>query len=412
MSTQNSKHIAIVGGGAAGLLAAGTALRAGAAVTVFEHSPKPGRKLLITGKGRCNVTNDCTPADFLPEVVTNPRFLYSALSVFPPSALMTLVEQNGTHLKTERGRRVFPVSDKSADILKALLRYAGGALFRHEHVTHLQMRDGAVCGLCTADNTYEYDEVILATGGLSYPQTGSDGSGYALARQAGHSVISPMASLVPLESPSSICPAMQGLALKNVAVSLLSAKGKELFSDFGEMLFTHFGVSGPTVLSASAHLSGQDIGGCTLSIDLKPALDEQQLDRRLLADFAKYANRDFSNALCDLLPQKMIPVVVAQCHIPPHKKVNEITRAERQTLLYTVKHFTVPLSRRRPIEEAVITRGGVCVKEIDPKTMASKKAGHLYFAGEMIDVDAYTGGYNLQIAFSTGYLAGKSAAAQ
>lgn len=412
MSTPNNKQkrIAVVGAGAAGLMAAGSAVAAGASVTVFEHKSKPGRKLLITGKGRCNVTNDCTPADFLGSVVTNPRFLYSAVYALPPASLMELIEAHGTPLKTERGRRVFPVSDRSGDVLSALLRYAQGAEIRYGHVSSLLTENGAVTGLKIGENTLPFDAVILATGGLSYPLTGSDGSGYTLAQQAGHTIVPPVASLVPLESSSPDCAEMQGLSLRNVRIALHAPDGKGVYDDFGEMLFTHFGVSGPTVLGASAHLKAGDISGYILSVDLKPALDDTQLDRRLLSDFAKYANRDFSNALCDLLPQKMIPVIIRRCGIPPHKKVNEITKTERQSLLHLLKHFTIPLSRRRPIEEAIITRGGVNVKEINPKTMESKLLKDLWFAGEIMDVDAYTGGFNLQIAFSTGYLAGKSAA--
>lgn len=412
MSIPNNepKRIAVIGAGAAGLMAAGSAAAGGASVTVFEHKSKPGRKLLITGKGRCNVTNDCAPADFLGSVVSNPRFLYSAVYALPPASLMELIEAHGTPLKTERGRRVFPVSDRSGDVLSALLRYAGEAEIRHGHVSSLLSETGKITGLKVGEDVLPFDAVILATGGLSYPLTGSDGSGYALARGVGHTIVSPVASLVPLESTSHDCAEMQGLSLRNVRITLYSPDGKVIYDDFGEMLFTHFGVSGPTILSASAHLGSDDINGYTVSVDLKPALDEAMLDHRILSDFAKYANRDFSNSLCDLLPQKMIPVIIRRSGIRPHKKVNEITKTERQSLLRQLKHFTIPLSCRRPIDEAIITRGGINVKEINPKTMESKLVSGLWFAGEVMDVDAYTGGFNLQIAFSTGYLAGRCAA--
>ena len=410
MSMQNHNHIAIVGAGAAGLIAAGAALSQGADVTIFEHNSKAGRKLLITGKGRCNVTNNCSPSDFMQSIVSNPRFLYSAINSFTPADLMQLIEDHGTPLKTERGRRVFPVSDISGDILSALLRYAKGAKFIHEHVVSLLTEDNHCKGVCTSNGTYRFDAVIIATGGKSYPRTGSDGSGYQLASSVGHSITDILPSLVPLTSPDLECLEMQGLSLRNVGITVANASGLILYEDFGELLFTHFGVSGPTILSASSCLSDISLKGYTLSIDLKPALTFEQLDKRLLSDFAKFSNRHFSNGLESLLPQKMIPVFIKKTGIDPNKKLNSITREERHTIITHLKSFCIRLDGRRSIEEAIITRGGVCIKEIHPKTMASKLCQGLYFAGEILDVDAYTGGYNLQIAFSTAVLAGENAA--
>ena len=410
MPSSNALRIAVIGGGPAGLLAAGTAQKLGADVTVLEHNAKMGRKLLITGKGRCNVTNDCDVTECIANTLSNPRFLYAAFSAFGPKDTIRLMEDHGTPLKTERGRRVFPVSDKSGDVLSALLRYCSGVHFRKAHVSALLVEDGACKGVVTDQGTDRYDAVILATGGLSYPLTGCDGSGYEIARGIGHTVIPPSASLVPLESTDRGCAQMQGLSLKNVAIRILSPTGKCIFEDFGEMLFTHFGVSGPTVLSASAKIPTEDISDHVLSIDMKPALSSEELDRRLLSDFSKYNNRNFENALEDLLPQKMIPVFVQKTGISPATKVHDITKAQRAQILGTMKDLRFPLSSRRPISEAIITKGGIAVKEVNPKTMESKLCQGLFFAGEVLDVDAYTGGYNLQIAFSTGYLAGQSAA--
>lgn len=392
------------------MLAAGTALRAGAEVTVLEHKDRTLLKVGITGKGRCNLTNNCQLNELIENVVHNPRFLYTAFSAFSPEDVMALFEELGVPLKTERGRRVFPVSDKASDVVRALRRYAAGATVLEEHARALVTENGRVKGVL-GKTLHEADAVILATGGRSYPVTGSDGSGYALAREAGHTVTPLSPSLVPLTSPSPLCPMMQGLSLKNVRLRVLSRDGgKPLYEDFGEMMFTHFGVTGPMILSASAHLQGRKLDTLVLEIDLKPALDEGTLDARLLSDFAKNANRNFENALGGLLPAKMIEAMLLYTGISGTKKVNLITKEERRTLLRALKGFTVPLSGFRPIEEAVITSGGVAVKEIDPKTMMSKLCAGLFFAGEMIDTDAYTGGYNLQIAFSTGHLAGKSAA--
>ena len=404
----DTAKIAVIGGGAAGMMAAGAALTMGADVTIYEHTDRFGKKLAITGKGRCNVTNQCTLQEFLENVPRNPRFLYAALSAFAPEDTMAHFESLGVPLKVERGRRVFPQSDKAADIVSAMKRYCAGAKARSENVTLItHEKDGSFTVHGKTEETF--DAVILATGGRSYPLTGSDGSGHRLARKLGHSVTDLEPSLVPLTSPSQICPDLQGLSLKNVSIRMIR-DGKTVYEDFGEMLFTHFGVSGPVILSASAHLRDIPLEEVTLEIDLKPALDEKTLDARLLSDFTKLANKDLINALDALLPQKLHSVFCALSGVGEHRKVNTITKAERHAMLQTLKHFSVPLSGTRPIEEAIVTSGGVDVKEVSPKDMQSKLLPGLYFAGEILDVDAYTGGYNLQIAFSTGYLAGISAA--
>lgn len=411
MSTQsdNPIRIAVIGGGAAGMMAAGTAALYGALVTVFESMSFLGKKLAITGKGRCNVTNDCTPSEFLESVTKNARFLYAALYGFTPADTVTHFESLGVPLKTERGKRVFPVSDKAKDIVDAMRSYSSGAEVIYRKVTSVKKRDGAYI-VKAGDLEYSFDKVIIATGGRSYPLTGSDGSGYKLAARLGHTVTALTPSLIPLESPSPLCKEMQGLSLKNVEIRIIDAAGKTLYTDFGEMMFTHFGVTGPVILSASAHIRDADISSLTLSIDLKPALDERTLDARLLSDFSKKNNRDLINAMGDLLPSKMIAPFISAAGVDGRKKVNSVTREERRAILDSLKGFKIPLSGLRPIEEAIVTSGGVDVKEIKPGTMESKLSAGLYFAGEVIDVDAYTGGFNLQIAFSTGYLAGKSAA--
>ena len=409
MQRTDAPRVVVIGGGAAGLLAAGTAQKNGATVTVIEQNDRPGKKILISGKGRCNVTNDCTPSEFIPNVTKNQRFLYSAVNRFSPQDMQELLSSLGVELKTERGKRVFPVSDKSSDILSALLRYTSDCTFLRAKAKAIALDSGAAVGVVTENGTIPCDAVILATGGASYPLTGSDGSGYRIALAAGHTVTPLIPSLVPLVSPSPLCPEMQGLSLKNVALTLFDGD-RELYRDFGEMLFTHFGLSGPMILSASAHLRNTDFGNVRVEIDLKPALDEQTLEKRILSDFAKYINRDVRNGLNDLLPQKMILPFLTLAEIDPRKKINVLTTVERGRMLSTLKRFTVPVTGFRPIEEAIVTSGGVSVKEIDPKTMASRLVKGLYFAGEIIDVDAYTGGFNLQIAFSTGFLAGLSAA--
>ncbi len=401
--------IAVIGGGAAGMMAAGTAVLYGGDVTIFEGTNTLGKKLAITGKGRCNVTNNSEINEFLENVPKNPRFLYAALSALSPSDTMAHFENLGVKLKTERGRRVFPEDDRAKTIVDAMKSYSSGADIKYEKVKKIQKNEGRFT-VSTQNGDYEFDKVILATGGRSYPLTGSDGSGYRLASKLGHSVTALTPSLIPLTSDDSVCPALQGLSLKNVEIRIIDEDGKILYTDFGEMMFTHFGVTGPVILSASSHLVGKEIDKLTLSIDLKPALDEKTLDARLLSDFAKNANRDFINSLSELLPSKLIEPFVDICGIDPHKKVNVITKEERRKILETLKGFKIKLSGVRPIEEAIITSGGVEVKEISPKTMESKLVPGLYFAGEIIDVDAYTGGYNLQIAFSTGYLAGMNSA--
>ena len=413
MQNADKPTVLVVGGGAAGLMAAGTALERGARVILFEGNARLGRKLGITGKGRCNLTNDCSAQEILQNVTRNPRFLYASMAAFPPSETMALVERLGVPLKTERGRRVFPVSDRAADIVDAFARYASGATVVRERVTDILANEDGVYGVRTARAEYRGQAVILATGGKSYPLTGSDGAGYRMAAVLGHTVTPLAPSLVPITSKDPDCKEMMGLSLKNVGLRILPAKGgKPLYEDFGEMLFTHFGLSGPMVLSASAHLHGQEMSALVAEIDMKPALDDKTMDARLCADFAKYANRDFANALGDLLPAAMIPVVVRRSGIDGRKKVHSVSKEERKRLLACIKRFTVPLSGFRPIEEAIVTSGGIEVKEVDPKTMMSKLIRGLYFAGEILDVDAYTGGYNLQIAFATGAAAGRSAAEQ
>ena len=401
--------IAVIGGGAAGMMAAGTATLYGADVTIFESTDRLGKKLAITGKGRCNVTNNCTRDEFLEAVTKNPRFLYAALSAFSTEDTMAHFESLGVKLKTERGRRVFPESEKAIDIVNAMRSYSAGASVIHKKASLIEKcADGYT--VTAGNKQYSFDKVIIATGGKSYPLTGSDGSGYRLAMKLGHSVTELIPSLIPLTSYSPLCRDMQGLSLKNVKISIKDEAERVIYTDFGEMMFAHFGVTGPVILSASAHIRDWDISSLKLCIDLKPALDEVTLDRRLLSDFSRKSNKDLVNALGELLPSKMIEPFIALSGIDGRKKVNSITKEERKILLNTLKCFEIPLDGFRPIEEAIVTSGGVDVKEISPKTMESKICDGLYFAGEVIDVDAYTGGYNLQIAFSTGYLAGKSAA--
>ena len=406
---ETSNRICVIGGGPAGMMAAGTAYLYGAEVTIFESMPFLGKKLAITGKGRCNVTNASGIQELLENITKNPRFLYSALSTFTPEDAMSTFEGLGVPLKVERGNRVYPESDKAKDIVDAMRRYCDGAKVIHEKVKKLFANADGTFTVRT-DKDYTFNRVIIATGGKSYPLTGSDGSGYRLATSLGHSVTELIPSLIPISSPSRLCPDMQGLSLKNVAIKVLDENESVLYTDFGEMMFTHFGVTGPMILSASAHLRGYDISTLTLSIDLKPALDEKTLDARLLSEFKQNANKDFINSLSALLPTKMIEPFIELTGIDQRKKINAITKEERKIILSTLKDFRIPLSSFRPIEEAIVTSGGVEVKEINPKTMESKIKPGLYFAGEVIDVDAYTGGFNLQIAYSTGYLAGKSAA--
>lgn len=414
MSTPSAEgvlgEVAVIGGGAAGMMAAGAAQEAGASVTLYEGTDRLGKKLGITGKGRCNVTNNCTVEEFLENVTRNPRFLYGALSALSPQDTMAFFEERGVRLKTERGRRVFPEDDRARSIVDAMRGYVRGVALRHAKVRRLDRSEDGLT-VVTDGGASSYRAVILATGGRSYPLTGSDGSGYRLATRLGHRMTPLIPSLIPIESPSPLCPAMQGLSLKNVSIRILDAEGRTLYRDFGEMMFTHFGVTGPMILSASAHLREVDIATLTLSLDLKPALDEAVLDRRLLSDFQAAPNRDLINAMGALLPAKMIPSFLQVSGLSPHRKVNTLTRTERHGLLSLLKDFRLPLSALRPIEEAIVTSGGIEVREVSPKTMGSRLIPGLYFAGEMLDVDAYTGGYNLQIAFATGRLAGLSAAA-
>ena len=411
----DANKVIIIGGGAAGLFAAISAAENGADVTLLEKNDRCGKKLRITGKGRCNVTNDCSTEEFLQNVPTNPRFLYSALSVLSTQDVKDFFESEGVPLKTERGRRVFPVSDKAQDIVSALVSacIARGVKIINEKVLSLIISDNTVSGVVTDCGEHLADAVIVCTGGRSYTRTGSDGDGYTFAKAAGHTVTPLLPSLVPIVCAGKLCPSLQGLSLKNVSLSITDKNTKkEIYSDFGEMMFTHFGITGPMVLSASAHIPDISSGRYEAHINLKPALDEKTLDARILSDFSKYSNKDLINALDDLLPKKLIPVVVSLSKIDPRKKINSITREERQSLIDVIRDLRLSLTGFRPLEEAIITKGGVSVKEIDPKTMASKKCAGLYFAGEVIDVDAYTGGFNLQIAFSTGKLAGRSAAWQ
>ena len=394
----------IIGGGPAGMFAAITAAQRGQKVLLLERNDRLGKKLLITGKGRCNVTNDCTVDEVLKNVPRNGRFLYSALNLCPPDFVMNFFATAGCPLKTERGNRVFPVSDRSQSVLETLQRVMRrtGVQVRIDRVKEILTQDGVVSGVRGQNATYGCSWVILATGGLSYPTTGSTGDGYTMAAALGHTIIPAQGSLVPLETAGSDAQDMQGLSLRNVDVKLLDSKGKKLFTDFGELLFTHFGVSGPTVLSASAHLKGEN---CRLVIDLKPALEESKLDARLLRDLEMYKNRSMENALTDILPRSMIPVLLRRLEIDPSMQANSLTKQQRRGLVEQMKGFCLTITGKRPVAEAIITSGGVKVSEIDPKTMQSKLVPGLYFAGEIIDCDAYTGGFNLQIAWSTAYAA-------
>lgn len=386
------------------MFAAICAAERGQRVALLERNERLGKKLLITGKGRCNVTNHCSAEEVLRNIPRNGRFLYSAMNAFPPEKIETFFEENGCQLKTERGNRVFPVTDRSASVLECLqgqLRKHRVRVF-HERVQEILTDENGVTGVKTANQILSCRWVILATGGVSYPSTGSTGDGYDMARRLGHTVIAPEGSLVPLESEMDTCAQMQGLSLRNVGVKLLDAKGKLLYKDFGELLFTHFGISGPTVLSASAHLKGEN---CKILIDLKPALDEGKLNDRILRDLEMYQNRAMENALTDLLPRSMIPVVLRMLDIPEDLQANSLKKQQRRSLVELLKAFPVTISGKRPVAEAIITSGGVKVSEINPKTMESKLCSGLYFAGEILDCDAYTGGFNLQIAWATAFAA-------
>lgn len=406
------EKVAVIGGGAAGLMAAGRLAERGKNVVLIEKNPMLGKKIRITGKGRCNVTNACDIEDILKNVPTNANFLYSALYTFSNDSLIELLAKYGVETKVERGGRVFPVSDNAKDIVEALKKYALKSNVRllKKEVDSLIVENGAVKGVKykTGEKIY-CDSVIVATGGKSYPLTGSDGAGYKFAKQAGHSITPLKPSLVPLEIHQKFCRDLMGLSLKNIKIKVKNEKNKTVFEDFGEMLFTHFGVSGPVILSASSHIKNPETEKYSIYIDLKPALDEKQLDTRILRDFEKFSKKQFINSLDELLPKKLISTVVALSGIDERKTVNQISKDERKNLVNVLKNFKIDVKGFRPIEEAIVTSGGVNVKEINSSTMESKLTGGLYFAGEVIDVDAYTGGFNLQIAFSTGYLAGDNA---
>lgn len=401
--------VIIIGGGAAGLMAGGFCSMYGADVTIYEKMPKVGRKLLITGKGRCNLANACDVQTFMQNVPVNSKFLYSALSNFSPEDVIDFFENLGLKTKVERGNRVFPVSDKAMDVVDAMRGFAldNGCKIVHKAVSDVIAEDGAVKGVVVESKRVFCDRLIIATGGKSYPRTGSTGDGYKFAQKLGHTVTEIKPSLIPLESSDFDCERLQGLSLRNVKLTI-TQQGREVFSDFGEMLFTHFGISGPIVLSASCNMRDYS-KGYTAHIDLKPALSAEQLDARILRDFSENINKAVSNSLSKLFPRKLIPVVLDRWAIDPQKKCNSITKEERARLLEIIKDFQIEITNPRPIDEAIITSGGVKVSEINPKTMESKLVSGLYFAGEIIDVDAYTGGFNLVIAWSTGRLAGENA---
>ena len=440
------KNIAVIGCGAAGMMAALTAAESGGSVSVFEKNEKPGKKIYITGKGRCNVTNACDVNDFFDNVVRNPRFLYSAVYGFDNRSVMDFFEEHGCRLKVERGDRVFPVSDHSSDIIRTLynaVKKAGVTVHLNTQVLSVEANKGKVSGITYSDSDgalirQEFDSVIIATGGRSYPSTGSTGDGYTFARNLGHSIVGPSPSLVPFEIREDWCTKLQGLALKNVGLKLFMEKSEEgndsemtagnktdsentgakssskkknkpVYDGFGEMLFTHFGISGPLVLTASCFYDKEKRG--RLLLDLKPALNEEQLDKRVLRDFDDAPNRQFKNSLSGLFPSKMIPIMVELSGIDPEKSVNSITKKERLDFVRLIKNVPMTISGTRDFNEAIITRGGVSVKEIDPSTMESKLVSGLYFAGEVMDVDTVTGGFNLQVAWSTGHLAGESVTA-
>lgn len=407
------RELVVIGGGAAGMMAALAARAQGASVTLLEPNDKLGRKLYITGKGRCNLTNDCVPEDVLRSVPHNSRFLYSAVNHFPPAQVKAFFEELGVPLKTERGGRVFPQSDRAADVIDALffsLKRKGVRILKARAV-ELLTQDGSICGVKTEQGeNISAHAVVLATGGLSYPLTGSRGDGHYMAQELGHTIVPVKPSLIPLVEDGGWCSRMQGLSLRNVHLTVKNQKKKVVFEEQGELLFTHFGLSGPLVLSASAHMDHFDTDRYTASIDLKPALDEQKLDERLLRDFAEQQNRTFQNVMEGLLPRLMIPVMLEICDIPGETKIHEVTKQQRRRLIENIKQFRISILEPRPLEEAIVTAGGVKTGEVNPSTMMSKRVEGLFFAGELLDVDAYTGGFNLQIAWCTGHLAGESAA--
>lgn len=404
-----NSDVVVIGGGAAGMLCAATAAQRGLDVILLEPNRMMGKKLRITGKGRCNVTNHCDVKTVLANIPTGGKFLYSALNRFPPEQVMALFESLGVPLKTERGNRVFPVSDKSGDIVAALERYMeqSGVQVINRSATGLQIEDGAITGVRTRGGVIACRNAVICTGGLSYPLTGSTGDGLKFAQQAGHTISPCRPSLVPLESPDSYCEQMQGFSLRNVTLSAFE-NDKLIYKELGEMMFTHFGVTGPLVLSASAHMRNMGSAEYRLEIDLKPGLDEEKLDARILRDFEEQKNKEFKNALGGLAGRTMIPVLVALSGIHPETKVHSITRQQRHDLVQLFKHFPIRVSGTRPYAEAIVTAGGVALNEVNPRTMESKLVDGLYFAGEVLDLDAYTGGFNLQIAWSTAYVAGNA----
>ncbi|NLM28192.1 MAG: NAD(P)/FAD-dependent oxidoreductase [Clostridiaceae bacterium] len=406
------KRVAVIGAGAAGLMAAGRAAERGHRVFVFEKNNGAGKKLRITGKGRCNITNACDIDSFISNVPGNGKFMHSAIRTFSNADVMSFFENMGIKLKVERGRRVFPESDNAEDVVKALVHYvlSNNAEIKYRCVVReIIAGNGAVTGIkLHSGEIMEFDAVILATGGVSYPKTGSTGDGHKMARELGHTITPLKPSLVPLETDENWVKRMQGLSLKNVSIGLEDNNKNVIYTDFGEMMFTHFGVSGPVVLSASRHILKYDYRDVVFVIDLKPALTEEQLDLRLQRDFMKYSRKQFKNSLGDLLPKMMIPVFIELTGISPEKPVHQITKEERQRIGKLLKNLAFEIKGARPLDEAIVTAGGVSVKEIIPSTMESKIVKGLFFAGEIIDVDAYTGGFNLTIAFSTGYTAGNS----
>ena len=406
------KKVIVIGGGPAGMMAAGTAAENGCAVILIEKNNRLGKKLAITGKGRCNITNACEDVEtLLKNVITNRRFLYSAFYGFDNFQVIDFFEKLGVPTKVERGERVFPQSDKSLDVVSAMRKFLvdNNVEIVCDTVTDIKTEDGVVSGIeCKKRGFLRADSVIVATGGVSYSATGSTGDGYEWAEQMGHTIIKPQPSLVPVEVKQTWHEQLSGLSLKNIAIEVKNSKGKKIYSDFGEMMFAHFGLTGPVILSASAHMKNAESESYKIKIDLKPALSEKQLDDRILRDFSENMNKDFINSLDRLLPKNMIPAIVELCGIEPHKKVNSVTSQERKRLTELLKNLEFDVTGLCSVEQAIITAGGVSVKEINPSTMESKLVSGLFFAGEIIDVDALTGGFNLQIAFSTGRLAGLS----
>lgn len=409
MIQEKMPEIIVAGGGASGLMAAGFAAMYGADVKLFEKMPRVGRKLMITGKGRCNLANACDISTFMQNVPVNNKFLYSALNNFPPFDIIDFFETQGLKTKIERGNRVFPVSDKAVDVVDTMRNFAlnNGAEIIYSEVEDIIAENGCVKAVIADGKTYKSDCVIIATGGKSYPRTGSTGDGYKFAEKLGHTIITPKPSLVSLESTDKCCKELQGLSLKNVRLDIITKSDKKVYSDFGEMIFTHSGISGPIVLSASCNMRDYSLGYIA-RIDFKPALTFEQLDLRVQRDLKENINKSVSNSLNKLLPKKLIPVILKRWGISTDKKCNSLTKEERKALVNLLKGFEINISSAGPLSEAVITSGGVKVSEINPKTMESKIVKNLYFAGEVIDVDAYTGGFNLIIAWATGKLAGES----